>query len=291
MRRVRGIIGVGAAVLAAWEPARADDRQPMEFHMAIQADIARDADLETLPSVLIEPILAAVPLDDRLDADEAFGRPFVEALREGLTWYLGQRGLRVVERQADLRLVGVIDGYEGDRGWGDWGVNLRLALKIMRGGESVVREPISSLLKYADDDDVEDEVEPRYRGRGEAPRFVTILFTRVGLDLGEKIIALLRDSPALRGARGAAASEGSGPRETPVGRGLLSVSATQPHAEVLLDGRLVGTTPIEDLPLPAGSHTIVVRRKGYRDWTREVLILDGGKTRLMAELEAGATGS
>lgn len=283
---------VGLALLCAGASASAEERKPMEFHMAIQADVARDPELEKLPPVRIEPILARVPVDDRLDADDAFDRPFVEALLPGLTWYLRERGLRVADADPALRLIAVLDDYEGDRGWGDWGIRLNLSLKVMQGAEALVREAVQVRLKYADDTDVEEEVRPRYRDRGAAPEFVTILFTRVGIDLGEKIIALLRDSPVIRAMRDAAGSDPApGPAGQRSGRGLLSVDASRPHSEVLLDGRLIGTTPIDGLPLPAGTHTITVRRKGCRDWTREVLILDGAASRLMAELEVDEPGS
>jgi hypothetical protein len=58
--------------------------------------------------------------------------------------------------------------------------------------------------------------------------------------------------------------------------GYLELRGGVPGAEVLLDGRLVGTMPLgEPLRLVAGSVTLTVRSPGYQALTRPTLIAGG----------------
>jgi hypothetical protein len=166
----------------------------MKDHMAVQNEMRRDADLAGLPSLQIDPITAEVPLDDRLKADDAFDRPFVDELRDGMSWYLAERGVRVVESGADLRLAAAIDSYEGWKGWGHWGVDVKLQAKLFRGTDLVLSETLRFFHKYPNDEKVEDEEKPKYKAHhlGKAS-FDEILFTRVGAELSEKLITLLKE--------------------------------------------------------------------------------------------------
>ena len=67
---------------------------------------------------------------------------------------------------------------------------------------------------------------------------------------------------------------------------MINVDASVPHAEVFVDGGLVGTTPLIELPLPAGKHVLEVRKSGFTTWKREIEMLEGAKTRFFAELES-----
>jgi hypothetical protein len=266
----------------AIEPALGGGRT-MEQNVRIFREVTKDDDLALLPSIQIDSLLAAVPVDDRLNADEAFDRPFTDALRAGMAWYLRERGLRVVDQSADLRLTGVIDEYEGFRGWGHWGVDVRLRIKVFRGTEMLFTDTLHALLKYSDEEDVEDEEAPKYLARNEEPaRFVEILFTRVGVDLSEKLAELLKERSALL-ARPAAAGQ---PADAlTAGRGAISVDASVPNAEILLDGHLIGTAPVKGLALPAGAYALEVRKEGYRSWKRDIRVLEGASSSFVAELQ------
>lgn len=250
--------------------------------MEIQADTTRDADLERLPSLRIDSLVAEVPLDDRINADAAFDHSFVESLKQGMTWYLSRRGLRCVAEGGDLRLTGAIIAYEGNKGWGDWGVDLSLSIKVYRGSDLFLRDTLRANLRYGDDEEVEDEVRPRYKARGMSVSFPEVLFTRVGIDLSEKLIVLLKETAggAIEGVHAVRA------RGSPEARGKVSVDASEAHAEVLVDGKLIGTTPVSELPLEAGVHTIEVRKKGFKSWVREVTIMADASTRFIVNLEA-----
>ncbi len=250
----------------------------MERHMQIQAKAQKDADLARLPSMRIDTILTAVPVDDRLNADAAFDRPFTEALQQGMTWYLAQRGMRVVPTGEDLRLVGTIERYEGFKGWGHWGVEITLGFKVFRGGERLPSISLHSLLKYSDNDEVQDQEQPKYEGQGLSVSFREVLFTRIGVDLCEKLIDGLKEREAQL-----AAPAPTGAATT--ARGSISIDATAPNAEVRIDGQLVGTVPLVNVPPPAGEHSIEVSKKGFKIWKEEVLILAGAASHLVAELE------
>jgi len=46
----------------------------------------------------------------------------------------------------------------------------------------------------------------------------------------------------------------------------------------MVDGRVVGTTPLARFPLPPGSHSVVLTHQDYRPFTRKVEIRPGETT-------------
>jgi hypothetical protein len=251
----------------------------LEQHMQIQTKIETDPDLSRLPSIRIDSIAAIVPVNDRLDADSAFDQPFTESLKTGMTWYLKQRGVRVVASGEDLRLTGTIENYDGSKGWGHWGVDITLGFKVHEGGKVAPALSLRSLLKYGDPYTVRGQEEEKYKDQEIVLDFKQVLFTRIGVDLCEKLIDALKEreeSSASSSPRGSAGAERPG---------SISIDATVPNAEIRVDDQLVGTTPVTSLPLPEGHHMIDVIKKGYKPWRRDVVIIPGGGTRLVAELE------
>lgn len=64
----------------------------------------------------------------------------------------------------------------------------------------------------------------------------------------------------------------------------MAVESNVPGAEVLIDGRPVATTPITSpLPVPEGTHRVVVRRAGYTSYETDVNTVGAG-ARVRAEL-------
>ena len=55
-------------------------------------------------------------------------------------------------------------------------------------------------------------------------------------------------------------------------------------AEIQIDGKFVGTTPLNYRLLP-GMHRIALTRKGFATWTRDLLVTDGVPTRVGGLLE------
>ncbi len=73
---------------------------------------------------------------------------------------------------------------------------------------------------------------------------------------------------------------------TPLGtQGRLSVTANVSDAEVIVDGRLIGNTPLTAMALSTGSHRVQVKKKGYDTYRTDVEI-SAGRT---ASLEAWLT--
>lgn len=66
--------------------------------------------------------------------------------------------------------------------------------------------------------------------------------------------------------------------------GLISVLSTPEHAEIAVDGAFVGNAPA-DLKLAGGKHVVAVTAKGYKPWTKDLMVLAGSQVHLRAELE------
>lgn len=68
------------------------------------------------------------------------------------------------------------------------------------------------------------------------------------------------------------------------GAGLLSVASSEEGAEVRLDGRLVGTTPLSSLSVPGGRHEVVVAKDGFVDVRADHIVPPSGTLSLRATL-------
>jgi hypothetical protein len=99
------------------------------------------------------------------------------------------------------------------------------------------------------------------------------------MDLSEKLIVALKEktpSAALLQTPSLAAASSE--------RARITIDASAANAEVFIDGALVGMTPVDDLALPAGAHSLEVRKDGFKRWTREIQVAPGGSSRFFAEL-------
>ncbi len=63
----------------------------------------------------------------------------------------------------------------------------------------------------------------------------------------------------------------------------VAIDSTPPGADIEIDGAFVGNTP-STISVAPGSHQIVVKKKGFTDWTK-TLNVTGGSVHLNAELE------
>jgi serine/threonine-protein kinase len=71
----------------------------------------------------------------------------------------------------------------------------------------------------------------------------------------------------------------------PAGPGLLQV-VVKPWGEVFVDGRSVGTTPLDRLTLPSGAHALTVRHPLYEPWEGRVTIRAGQTERVVVDFPA-----
>jgi hypothetical protein len=67
--------------------------------------------------------------------------------------------------------------------------------------------------------------------------------------------------------------------------GALTVESRPPGASVFVDGKLVGTTPIQLPSVNAGEHAVRLEREGYRRWSSSVRVVAGEQNRVTASLE------
>jgi hypothetical protein len=65
--------------------------------------------------------------------------------------------------------------------------------------------------------------------------------------------------------------------------GSLSVNAL-PWAEVFVDGRRVGETPLGHVPVAVGAHDVVFRHPDFGEQTRSITVMADGPTRLSVDL-------
>ncbi|MFH1435248.1 MAG: PEGA domain-containing protein [Pseudomonadota bacterium] len=57
--------------------------------------------------------------------------------------------------------------------------------------------------------------------------------------------------------------------------GTLRVSCDVSDAKVLVDGTVVGRTPMEEMYLETGEHTLAVQKEGYEDFSTTVMMISG----------------
>jgi hypothetical protein len=110
----------------------------------------------------------------------------------------------------------------------------------------------------------------------------------------EKIFATTEDGTSLVSPPPAAAAPArlepapstSVPPRPAVGdyRGALALSSSPPGSEVVLNGKVVGHTPVVLSNLPIGSRALVVRREGYSTWSATVRIVANQRTTVKATL-------
>ncbi len=64
----------------------------------------------------------------------------------------------------------------------------------------------------------------------------------------------------------------------------VTIEASVPNCDIEVDGSFAGSTP-STLNLAPGKHEIVVKKTGFQDWTRSMMVTSG-TIRLSAEMVA-----
>ena len=67
--------------------------------------------------------------------------------------------------------------------------------------------------------------------------------------------------------------------------GVLRVTSTPPGAQVLLDGKPAGTTPLQKLRARPGEHTIRLQKLGFEPWETRIALKAGATESISATLE------
>lgn len=109
-----------------------------------------------------------------------------------------------------------------------------------------------------------------------------------GRDFTESVVPPV--VPPSESAAGAAGSERTDPiaqsdRLDPREPGVLQVDSRPRGAQVFVDGRLVGTTPLMLTEVRPGSHAVRIDLRGHRRWVASVDVAPGERQRVAASLE------
>jgi hypothetical protein len=67
--------------------------------------------------------------------------------------------------------------------------------------------------------------------------------------------------------------------------GILKLQVNVEGAEIMLDGNLMGLTPLEELTIETGEHDLVIRKQGYHEIARKVTIVSGQTVELAFTLK------
>src|SRR5438445_1589690 len=94
----------------------AEEKRHLVDHMKIQLEVQKSKKAPPAFSVRVGPFTSLVALDNRWKLDEIFLSPFVDELRDGIAYYLAQKGVKVVEGVADVQVAGRITRYEPFKG-------------------------------------------------------------------------------------------------------------------------------------------------------------------------------
>jgi len=120
-----------------------------------------------------------------------------------------------------------------------------------------------------------------------APLFLFIHGKDITIPQGTQITAFVEGDMHLNMANfGAAPPElVMAPAAAATAQASLVIDSAPPGADIEIDGAFVGNTP-STVSVSAGSHQIIVKKKGFTDWTK-TLNVTGGTVHLNAELEQG----
>jgi len=69
---------------------------------------------------------------------------------------------------------------------------------------------------------------------------------------------------------------------------LLSVSSIPQGGDVIVDGSITGASPLTDIPVSCGMHTIDVQKSGYAPYTTNITVAEGGHQDVIANLRQHA---
>jgi PEGA domain len=117
-----------------------------------------------------------------------------------------------------------------------------------------------------------------------APLLLFIHGKDITIPKGTEVTAFVAGDLKLDMAKFAPAASGGGPVAIASAAPApgLTIDASVPNCDIEVDGNFVGSTP-STLNLDPGKHEIVVKKTGYQDWTRSMM-MGSGAVRLNAEM-------
>ncbi|HEU5181136.1 MAG TPA: PEGA domain-containing protein [Candidatus Polarisedimenticolia bacterium] len=259
-------------------------------------------------------------VDDRWDSRDAFRGTYADEFRQGLAYYLKERGFKVVSSKGAISARIYIDRFKGFKRSGQYGGDLRGTMVLRLNGKEIGSNQLFENISY--EDDSEEQAAFAKEFYLEKVSFPTVLFYNLTVSLYDSIAQGIQEAasdagleipppvqgraPMLREGIPAAVPAVAPPpppvheaappvalktvppprppREMPK-TGILTIESTPDDAEIYLDSRLLATTPARRLHLSAGDHSIMVKKAGYVDWVREFTVLEDTDLTLKATLE------
>lgn len=116
-----------------------------------------------------------------------------------------------------------------------------------------------------------------------APLFLFMHGKSVDIPKGTEVIAFVQGDMKLEMAKFAPVPAADATATTAAASGL-TIDASVPNCDIEVDGSFVGNTP-STLNLAPGKHDIVVKKAGYKDWTRSMTV-SSGVVRVSADMVA-----
>jgi hypothetical protein len=117
-----------------------------------------------------------------------------------------------------------------------------------------------------------------------APLFLFIHGKDISIPQGTAVTAFVQGDMRLDMAKFVAADAPGAPVIAAAQTNSLTIESSVPNCDIEVDGSFVGSTP-STLNLAPGKHEIVVKKTGYQDWSRNMMV-GSGAVRLNAEMVA-----
>jgi hypothetical protein len=117
-----------------------------------------------------------------------------------------------------------------------------------------------------------------------APLLLFIHGKDITIPKGTEVTAFVQGDMKLDMAKFAPTSPARNAAENVPTTSGLTVEASVPNCDIEVDGSFVGSTP-STLNLAPGKHEILVKKAGYQDWSRSMMV-SSGAIRLSAEMVA-----
>ena len=221
-------------------------------------------------------------LDDRWHSSDAFRGTYAEEFIDGLAFYLKARGFNLSTAKDALQVRVTIDRFEGRRRFHDDGGDLKGTLVLRLNRKEILTKPLFESLSYTD----ESKECPAFAKQFGLPKvqFPTVLFYRLTASFYASIAQAILDADTEPDSPNPAPSAKSAAPESNK-TGLLTIESVPDEAEIYLDSRLVATTPAQRLRISVGSHTLILKKTGFADWVRELVVLEDSDLTLKATLE------
>jgi PEGA domain-containing protein len=221
-------------------------------------------------------------LDDRWHSSDAFRGTYSEEFMDGLAFYLNARGFNLSTSRDALQVRVTIDRFNGRKRIHDDGGDLKGTLVLRLDKKEILTKPLVESLSYTD----ESTECPAFAKQFGLPKvqFPTVLFYRLTLGFYASIAQAILDADTELGSPDLMPSVKAAAPETSK-TGLLTIESVPDTAEIYLDSKLVATTPAQHLRLSVGNHNLTLKKTGFVDWVRELVVLEDSDLTLKATLE------